>query len=229
MIGVLAVAATVWTICPPSENAWRTYFAFRQGLVHAMIVIGSSIAILHGIYNDIKQPLGWLTTIMLDTFGLFAATRIALAIGGRASLPLSHTSLWNTPLTALGGVKPFQLVDLAGVAVLIPSMLWVMGSLMERALSCLMRISNRRRECNAADDDRHMIGVCGIKHRFSQAGAAYRVKDRKKRQCETSSGRCLASRHVSLCVGTMPMIQSRLRCQPRQRSLRMPKATKGWP
>lgn len=145
-----------------------------------MIVIGSSIAILHGIYNDIKQPLGWLTTIMLDTFGLFAATRIALAIGGRASLPLSHTSLWNTPLTALGGVKPFQLVDLAGVAVLIPSMLWVMGSLMERALSCLMRISNRRRECNAADDDRHMIGVCGIKHRFSQAGAAYRVKDRIK-------------------------------------------------
>lgn len=49
---------------------------------------------------------------------------------------------------------------------------------MERAISCLMRISNRRRDCIAADDVCHMIGVCGVKHRFSQAGAACRVRNR---------------------------------------------------
>ena len=180
IIAMLAVGVSVLTMYSPSEDTWRAYFAFKRCLLPSMVTIGIVICGFHAGHGT-KKPSIWLPAILIvDTFGLLVAVRVALAITMQVSLALAFISPWNVPLTILGGVKPFQLVDFACVALFIPSMLWALGFMMECALSYLRRISKRKKNCNAIDIDRHMIVVCGIRHRFSQAGAAYRVKDQVK-------------------------------------------------
>ena len=181
IIGELAVAVTVWTICPPSESAWTTYFAFRRSILPSMVAIGISIGILHGIRNDIKRPVEWLGTLMLDTIGLLIATHLALKIAMQASLSLAFTEPFNTPLSFLGEIKPFQVVDVACIAALIPALLLLLAWATEKVESLVQRLATRKSSDKVGGTiPLSPIVVCGISHRFTKAGSASRLSKQVK-------------------------------------------------
>ena len=182
-IAELAVAVTVWTICPPSENTWRTYFAFRRSLLPALVATGVIIGSFH-VMCDAKKPFGWLlATLIVDTFGLVAAARAALAIAMQTSMAIAFISQWNTPVEFLGGIKPFQVVDFMCMFVLIPAAVFLMGFSIEWFASSMKRFLRQRRIhacCDAADTSSHETVVVRFKHRFSVAGAARHLKAQVK-------------------------------------------------
>ena len=183
VIAELAVAVMVWTICPPSENTWRTYFAFRRSLLPALVATGVIIGSFH-VMCDAKKPFGWLlATLIVDTFGLVAAARIGLAIAMQASLSIAFTSPWNTPLQFLGGIKPFQVVDIGCVFAVIPSMILLMGLIVEWLAASGKRFLDRRRvqaRYDTTDASSQDTVVCGVKHCFSVVGAAGYLKAQVK-------------------------------------------------
>ena len=112
-IAELAVAVTVWTICPPSENTWRTYFAFRRSLLPALVATGVIIGSFHAV-RYAKKPFGWwLATLFVDTFGLVAAARAALAIAMQASLSIAFISRRNKAISG-GGFHVHVRIDSSG-------------------------------------------------------------------------------------------------------------------
>lgn len=183
IIAELSVSATVITMCPPTEDTWRTYFAFRRSLLPALVATGIVVGGFHVFCCAKKSFWRLLATLVVDTFGLVAAARIGLAIAMQASLSIAFTSPWNTPIQFLGGTKPFQVVDIVCVFALIPSMILLMGLFVEWLAASGKRFLDRRRvqaRCDTTDASSQDAVVCGVKHCFSVAGAARHLKARVK-------------------------------------------------
>lgn len=184
LISELSVAAAIITMCPPSET-WRAYFAFRRGLLPALVITGLVVGCWHFVCDAKKKSSMSVLVLFVDTFGLVAAARVALSIAMQASLSIAFISPWNTPLQFFWGITPFQVADILCVFILTPTIIFLMGFSIEWFASSLKRFLARRRVqacCDAIDTSSHeTVGVgLKLKHRFSVAGAARHLKAQVK-------------------------------------------------
>ena len=195
IITELSVTAAIMTMCPPSEDTWRTYFAFRRSILPALAAVGVAIGGCH-VFHAAKKPFGWLlATLVVDTFGVVAAAHVALAIAMQASLSIAFTSRWNTPIRFLGGIKPFQVVDIVLVVVVTLAVILLLAALVEWVASSVWRLQNRQ-ACGKQDAVRQETVICNLTHRFSAEGAVRHLKAQIKAAMRSVCG---ASARCNIC------------------------------